>query len=116
MERFFIFHISTDHYYITENTRMRLVLAYMRGGSTLTADIVRHTEADFYQFEPLHGITIAVQENRPVQFLNGTIRCVENLKSITNGSEPNPSFATCNILSKSKYEQLSLIFIITVIN
>lgn len=101
MERFIIFYISTDHYYSKENTRMRLVLAYMRGGSTLTAEIVRHTEADFYQFEPLHGITNAVQKNRPVQFLNGTTRCVGNLKSITNGLEPNPSFATCKIKERT---------------
>lgn len=86
----------TDHYYITENTRMRLVVAYMRGGSTLTADIVRHTEADFYQFEPLHGITIAVQENRPVQFLNGTIRNItkEELESVY--TEMIYHWFTCN--------------------
>ncbi|XP_052677727.1 uncharacterized protein LOC128158806 [Crassostrea angulata] len=86
----------TDHYSITENTRMRLVVAYMRGGSTLTADIVRHTEADFYQFEPLHGITIAVQENRPVQFLNGTIRNItkEELESVY--TEMIYHWFTCN--------------------
>lgn len=75
----------TDHYHLTENTRMRLVLAYMRGGSTLTADIVRHTDADFYQFEPLHGLAQAVQKNQPVQFLNGTVRNItqEELGSVS---------------------------------
>ncbi|XP_052677607.1 carbohydrate sulfotransferase 1-like isoform X3 [Crassostrea angulata] len=86
----------TDHYYSKENTRMRLVLAYMRGGSTLTAEIVRHTEADFYQFEPLHGITNAVQKNRPVQFLNGTTRNItkEELESVY--TEMIYHWFTCN--------------------
>ncbi|XP_062574786.1 uncharacterized protein LOC134236627 [Saccostrea cucullata] len=46
----------------------------MRGGSTLTADLVRHTEGDFYMFEPLHGVWQAIRQNRSTQFLNGTVR------------------------------------------
>lgn len=59
---------------LEDKTPLRLIAAYMRGGSTLMADLVRNTPADFYMFEPLHGIYFAVREKKLVQFLNGTER------------------------------------------
>ncbi|XP_061185565.1 carbohydrate sulfotransferase 1-like [Saccostrea echinata] len=55
---------------------MRLVLGYMRGGTTLTADLIRHTEGDFYMFEPLHALSQAVRWNNTTKFLNGTERTI----------------------------------------
>ncbi|XP_048742813.2 uncharacterized protein LOC125656238 isoform X2 [Ostrea edulis] len=61
---------------LEDKTSLRLIAAYMRGGSTLMADLVRNTPADFYMFEPLHGIYFAVREKKLVQFLNGTERYI----------------------------------------
>ncbi|XP_062612324.1 carbohydrate sulfotransferase 3-like [Saccostrea cucullata] len=60
---------------VNESVSMTLVLGYMRGGSSLTADIIRYNQGEFYIFEPLHGlIEMAIKQNRPVRFLNGTSR------------------------------------------
>ncbi|XP_061198277.1 carbohydrate sulfotransferase 2-like [Saccostrea echinata] len=54
---------------------MTLVLGYMRGGSSLTGDIIRYNHGEFYIFEPLHGlIELAIKKDIPVRFLNGTSR------------------------------------------
>ncbi|XP_062574785.1 uncharacterized protein LOC134236626 isoform X3 [Saccostrea cucullata] len=65
---------APEFYKAPDKTSLRLVVAYMRGGSTLLADIVRHTEGDFYMFEPLHGISQNL--GNTTQFLNGTKRSV----------------------------------------
>lgn len=67
--------LYSDSYLVKENTAMQLVVAYMRSGSTLTANLVRHTPGDFYMFEPLFGIEYALQRKKTrIQFLNGTER------------------------------------------
>lgn len=95
----FIFYILIDYYYIIENIWMWLVVVYMRGGFIFMVDIVWYIEVDFYQFEFFYGIMIVVQENRFVQFFNGMIRCVENLKLIINGLELILSFVICKVWS-----------------
>ncbi|XP_061185802.1 uncharacterized protein LOC133193903 [Saccostrea echinata] len=67
-------YLTNFHRYAKDMTPLRLIVGYMRGGSTLTADIVRHTEGDFYMFEPLHGVSQAMRRNSSTQFLNGTVR------------------------------------------
>ncbi|XP_062574776.1 uncharacterized protein LOC134236616 isoform X2 [Saccostrea cucullata] len=38
---------APEFYKVSEKTSLRLIFGYMRGGTTLLADIVRHTEGDF---------------------------------------------------------------------
>nr|XP_022302730.1 LOW QUALITY PROTEIN: uncharacterized protein LOC111110499 [Crassostrea virginica] len=75
---------------------VRLVVAYMRGGSTLTADLVRHTERDFYVYEPLHGISQAVKRNDSIQFLNGTKRYISDGELDLVYTEMIYNWFTCN--------------------
>ncbi|XP_062574775.1 carbohydrate sulfotransferase 1-like isoform X1 [Saccostrea cucullata] len=65
---------APDFYRVSEKTSLRLIVAYMRGGSTLLADVVRQAEGDFYMFEPLHGISQTL--GNTTQFLNGTKRVI----------------------------------------
>ncbi|XP_061186229.1 carbohydrate sulfotransferase 1-like [Saccostrea echinata] len=78
------------------NTPMRLIVAYMRSGSTLTADLVRHIDGDFYMFEPLHGITQAVNGKSAIQFLNGTKRTISREELETVYAELLYNWFTCN--------------------
>lgn len=55
-------------------TPMRLIVGYMRSGSTLTFDLARRTIGDFHIFEPLHGISQTARLLYTTQFLNGTKR------------------------------------------
>ncbi|XP_056000737.1 carbohydrate sulfotransferase 1-like [Ostrea edulis] len=88
-------HLSDNHF-STRHPPMNLIVAYMRSGSTLTANMVRHNEGDFYMFEPLHGITQAVQKTSPVQFLNGTKRMISRRELFTVYAELLYHWFTCN--------------------
>ncbi|XP_062574774.1 carbohydrate sulfotransferase 1-like [Saccostrea cucullata] len=68
---------NSEMYNASFPPQLRLVLGYMRGGSTLTADLVRHTEGDFYMFEPLHALSQAVRWENTTMFLNGTERAIK---------------------------------------
>ncbi|XP_061185803.1 carbohydrate sulfotransferase 1-like [Saccostrea echinata] len=83
-----------EFYKVGEKTPQRLIVGYMRGGSTLTADIVRQTEGDFYMFEPLHGIS--QRWNKTIQFLNGTKRTIFRDERDTIYPELLYHWFTCN--------------------
>ncbi|XP_062618779.1 carbohydrate sulfotransferase 1-like isoform X1 [Saccostrea cucullata] len=91
---------ETKRVYPSDNqiikTPMRLIVAYMRSGSTLTADLVRHIEGDFYMFEPLHGISQAVNRKSAIQFVNGTERMISKNELENVHAELLYSWFTCN--------------------
>jgi len=53
-----------------------VVLTYMRSGSSLTGDILQHTNDTFYVFEPYRSLYTTLK-SKPIQYLNGTVRLVE---------------------------------------
>ncbi|KAK3101515.1 hypothetical protein FSP39_004142 [Pinctada imbricata] len=51
---------------------MTLVVAYMRGGSTFTGDVMKQAEGTHYLYEPLHDLSIRIDEGRTVTYMNGS--------------------------------------------
>jgi hypothetical protein len=54
-----------------------IILTYMRSGSSVTGDILQQNNNVFYVFEPLRILQDLIKHEKPVQWFNGTIRCLQ---------------------------------------
>ena len=61
---------------VLSNKHIVVIVSYMRSGSTLTADILQHSQGTVYVFEPFHSVIVRTRQRQPLLYLNGTTRYV----------------------------------------
>ncbi|KAH3887132.1 carbohydrate sulfotransferase 1-like [Dreissena polymorpha] len=55
-------------------SKIVLIFAYLRSGSTFTASLFTQLPDSFYVFEPLHALTDAIGKDGVLRYINGSVR------------------------------------------
>ncbi|XP_069103591.1 carbohydrate sulfotransferase 1-like [Argopecten irradians] len=60
-----------------------LLVTYMRSGSSFVGDLLKINPKTFYSFEPLHKLQAEVIKEKPVYYLDGTLRYPKNFMELS---------------------------------
>ncbi|XP_033759566.1 carbohydrate sulfotransferase 1-like [Pecten maximus] len=81
-----------------------LLVTYMRSGSSFVGDLLKANPKTFYSFEPLHKLQVDVRNQRPIYYLDGTLRNPRNFMEISADTIGDLSTCTMENLPLSFYQ------------